>query len=231
MLCLACIARLGLHLLARLVLLGLRRCHGQPTNALACMARSWPRAQFKSIPAEFKYCRDSNSLKILFHTPTTTDARIHFKGMFFVFWGIAQFCPPSVNHIPQVPVLPQHARAPQHLRHAVVGEGCQEANVVELAYPRMPPPLQWGDRYLCLLVEVHNQCRSHSPCCFTPVGGGDARCVQVDVITKAGESVTRVSVLLFALDFMRRALPLWGPSRPSPSWFSNVHQTSMSGRL
>jgi hypothetical protein len=37
--------------------------------------------QFKSIPAEFKYHRDSNSLKILFHTPSRTDARIHFKGM------------------------------------------------------------------------------------------------------------------------------------------------------
>ncbi len=34
-------------------------------------------AQFKSIPAEFKYRRDSNCLKILFHTPVKTDARTH----------------------------------------------------------------------------------------------------------------------------------------------------------
>ncbi len=39
-------------------------------------------AQFKSIPAEFKYRRDRNGLKILFHTLMMTDARIHFKGMF-----------------------------------------------------------------------------------------------------------------------------------------------------
>jgi hypothetical protein len=50
--------------------------------------------------------------------------------------------PPSVNRIPQALVLPQHARGPQHLRHAVVGEGCQEANVVKLAHPQLPPPPQ-----------------------------------------------------------------------------------------
>ncbi len=49
-------------------------------------------AQFKSVPAEFKYPRDSNGLKILFHTLTTTDARIHFEGMFFMYRGCAQFC-------------------------------------------------------------------------------------------------------------------------------------------
>jgi hypothetical protein len=49
-------------------------------------------AQFKSILAEFKYCRDSNGLKILFHTLTTTDARIHFKGMLFIPQGMFQFC-------------------------------------------------------------------------------------------------------------------------------------------
>jgi hypothetical protein len=45
-----------------------------------------------SIPAEFKYRRDRNGLKILFHTLTMTDARIHFEGMFFISQGMFQFC-------------------------------------------------------------------------------------------------------------------------------------------
>ncbi len=47
--------------------------------------------KFKSISAEFKYCRDSNGLKILFHTLTMTDARIHFEGMFFISQDMFQF--------------------------------------------------------------------------------------------------------------------------------------------
>jgi hypothetical protein len=50
-------------------------------------------AQFKSIPAEFKYHRDSNGLKILFHTLTRTDARIHFKGMCFYVLGDCSILP------------------------------------------------------------------------------------------------------------------------------------------
>jgi hypothetical protein len=48
-------------------------------------------AQFKSISTEFKYCRDSNSLKILFDTLTTTDARIHLKGMFVCIMDLPNF--------------------------------------------------------------------------------------------------------------------------------------------
>ncbi len=48
-------------------------------------------AQFKCIPTKFKYCRNSNGLKFLFHTLTRTDARRHFKGMFFMYCGCAQF--------------------------------------------------------------------------------------------------------------------------------------------
>ncbi len=88
-----------------------------------------------------------------------------------------------------------------------------------------------GDRYLHPLVEVHDQRRSRPPRRFTPAGGGNARCVQVEVITKAGEKVTRASALPFALDIMRRALPSWRPSRPLPSLFSSAHRTSRSGRL
>ncbi len=48
-------------------------------------------AQFKSIPAGFKYCRDSNGLKILFHTPMKTDARIHSTGCFLCIGGLPNF--------------------------------------------------------------------------------------------------------------------------------------------
>ena len=37
------------------------------------------------IPAEFKYRRDSNGLNIHFHTPTMTDARIHFTSYVFMY--------------------------------------------------------------------------------------------------------------------------------------------------
>ncbi len=47
---------------------------------------------FKFIPSEFKYCRDSNGLKIHYLTPTKVDAKIHSKGIFFIHWGIALFC-------------------------------------------------------------------------------------------------------------------------------------------
>jgi hypothetical protein len=88
---------------------------------------------------------------------------------------------------------------------------------------------QVSDRYLHPLVEVHDQRWSRPPHRFTPAGGGDARCVQVNVITKAGESVTRALALPFAMDIMRRVLPSWRPSRPSPSLFSSAHRTSTSG--
>jgi hypothetical protein len=45
MLCSAYDAWLGLGLLARLALLGLRQCHGQAADALACAARLRPRAK------------------------------------------------------------------------------------------------------------------------------------------------------------------------------------------
>ncbi len=40
--------------------------------------------QFKFIPDEFKYRRDSNGLKLHFRTLTKTDARIHKKSMFYI---------------------------------------------------------------------------------------------------------------------------------------------------
>jgi hypothetical protein len=90
---------------------------------------------------------------------------------------------------------------------------------VKLALPQMQPPLQCrrrrpqvGGRYLHPLVEVHDQCQSRPPCRFTPPGGGNAGCVQVEVITKAGKSVTRALALPFPLDIMHRAVPLWRPS-------------------
>ncbi len=41
--------------------------------------------QFKFIPAEFKYRRDSNGLKIQFRTLTKTEARIHFTSYVFMY--------------------------------------------------------------------------------------------------------------------------------------------------
>ena len=40
--------------------------------------------QFKFIPSEFKYRRDSNGLNIHFRAPTKTDARIHFTSYVFM---------------------------------------------------------------------------------------------------------------------------------------------------
>ncbi len=54
-------------------------------------------AQFKSIPTEFKYSRDSNGLKILLCTPTKTDARIHSKGMFLCIGGLPNSA--YMNHL------------------------------------------------------------------------------------------------------------------------------------
>jgi hypothetical protein len=47
-------------------------------------------AQFKFIPDEFKYRRDSNGLKLHFHTLTKTDARIHAKSMFSKYRELRQ---------------------------------------------------------------------------------------------------------------------------------------------
>ncbi len=41
--------------------------------------------QFKFIPTEFKYRRDSNGLKIQFCTLTKTDAIIHFTSYVFMY--------------------------------------------------------------------------------------------------------------------------------------------------
>ncbi len=49
--------------------------------------------------------------------------------------------------------------------------------------------LQVIDRNLRLLVEVYDQRQSCPPCRFTPAGGVDSGCVQVDVITKTRENV------------------------------------------
>ena len=48
--------------------------------------------QFKFIPAEFKYRRDSNSLKFHFHTLTKTDTRMHLQVMFF--WYLTLYMNP-----------------------------------------------------------------------------------------------------------------------------------------
>ncbi len=49
--------------------------------------------QFKFIPAEFKYRRDSNGLKIQFRTLTKTDARIHFTSYVFMYLCLPIWAP------------------------------------------------------------------------------------------------------------------------------------------
>ncbi len=67
--------------------------------------------QFKFIPAEFKYCRDSNGQKIQFRTLTKTDARIHFTSYVFMYLCLPIWAP--LPHMPpagSLKVLRAHAR-------------------------------------------------------------------------------------------------------------------------
>jgi hypothetical protein len=115
------------------------------------------------------------------------------------------------------------------------GRCCQTGTFKDAAATAMAAAAQRhsqvGNCYLHTLVEVHDRRWSRPPCHLTPAGGGDARCLQVNVITKARESVARALALPFALDIMRRVLPLWRPSRPLPSLFSSMHHISTSRRL
>ncbi len=62
--------------------------------------------QFKFIPAEFKYRRDSNGLKIQFRTLTKTDPRIHFTSYVFMYLCLPIWAPFTGN-VPVMVPLPE----------------------------------------------------------------------------------------------------------------------------